>query len=151
MRPLVFALILAAASPAVAQSPPASYAAPEDVAAAIARAKAAKALEAEVIVALAPYRIAAEYRAKPTPAALHEKNNELINVLDGSATMIVGGKLKDEKRRDDGNLTGSGIEGGTSYALVKGSYIFVPAGEPHYISAIGKDGLVTTTIYIPKP
>ena len=127
------------------------YASPADVTAAIARAKAAKALEAEVIVAASPFHVAVEYRSGPTPASLHEKNNEIINVLEGSGTMIVGGRLKDEKRRDDANLNGSGIDGGASYALVKGSYMFIPAGTPHYFAAVGNDGLTITTTYVPKP
>jgi mannose-6-phosphate isomerase-like protein (cupin superfamily) len=139
------------APPAEAQTPPAPvpYASPADVAAAVARAKAAATLSAEVVVALPPLRVAAEYRSKPTPASVHEKNIELINVLSGSGTLIMGGTLKDEKRRDAANLTGTGIDGGRSYELLTGSYIFIPAGTPHYFASIGKDGLVTTTIYIP--
>jgi mannose-6-phosphate isomerase-like protein (cupin superfamily) len=106
---------------------------------------------AEVVVAVAPYHVAVEYRANLTPSSLYEYNNELINVIEGSGTLIVGGTLKDERRRDDANLNGSGIDGGTSYPLVKGSYIFVPAGTPHYFAAIGKDGLTITTTYIPRP
>ena len=90
-----------------------------------------------------------EYRSKPTPASVHEKNNELINVIGGSGTLIMGGMLKDEKRRDATNLTGTGIDGGRSYQLLKGSYLFIPAGTPHYFASIGDDGLVITTIYIP--
>ena len=43
-------------------------------------------------------------------------------------------------------MTGTSIEGGRSYELVKGSYLFVPAGMPHYFASIGSDGLVITTI-----
>jgi mannose-6-phosphate isomerase-like protein (cupin superfamily) len=106
-------------------------------------------LSAEVLVAVPPLRIAVEYRGKPTPASLHEKNNELINVIGGSGTLIMGGTLKDEKRRDASNMTGTGIDGGRSYELLKGSYVFVPAGMPHYFASVGNDGLVITTIYIP--
>ena len=145
-------MAIAMALPAWAQTQPDQiYASPADVAAAIARAKAAKTLKAVVVVAVSPFHVAVEYRANPTPASLHEKNNELISVLEGSGTMIIGGRLKDEKRRDDANLNGSGIDGGTSYALVKGSYVFIPAGTPHYFAAVGKDGLTITTTYIPKP
>jgi len=137
---------------AVAQTVPNGvYASPDDVKAAIARAKAAQKLTAEPVVAVAPYHLSTEFRASPTPASLHEKNNELINVIDGSGTMIVGGTLENEKRRDDSNLNGSGIKGGTSYALAKGAYVFIPAGTPHYFATIGSDGLTITTIYIPKP
>lgn len=134
-----------------AQSSQVYYAGPADVSAAIARSRAAATLKAEPIVTVPPFHVSVEYRNRPTPASLHEKNNELINVIEGSATMIVGGTLKDQKRRDDSNLTGSGIDGGTSYALVKGSYVFIPAGTPHYFAAMGQDGLTITTMYIPRP
>src|SRR5476649_1613085 len=125
--------------PAMAQTPagPVLYASPADVAAAVARSRAAASLSAEVLVALPPLRVAVEYRGKPTPASVHEKNNELINVLSGSGTLIMGGTLKDEKRRDAANLTGTGIDGGRSYELPTGSYMFIPAGTPHYFANIG--------------
>ncbi len=143
-------MLIVMALPALAQTAggPVLYASPADVAAAAARSKAAPSLSAQVLVGQPPLRVALEYRGKPTPASMHEKNNELINVLSGSGTLIMGGTLKDEKRRDATNMTGTGIEGGRSYELVKGSYLFVPAGMPHYFASIGSDGLVITTIYI---
>jgi mannose-6-phosphate isomerase-like protein (cupin superfamily) len=152
MRNLILSGALAViALPAMAQTAPQPvlYASPDDVAAAAARSKAAASLSAEVLVALPPLRLSVEYRGKPTPASVHEKNNELINVIDGAGSLTIGGTLKDEKRRDASNLTGTGIAGGRSYALVKGSYMFIPAGMPHYFSSVGNDGLVITTIYIP--
>jgi mannose-6-phosphate isomerase-like protein (cupin superfamily) len=152
MRSPLFAIVLVVmAFPVSAQTPPQPvlYASPDDVAAAAARSKAAAALSAEALVALPPLRLSVEYRGKPTPASVHEKNNELINVISGSGTLILGGALKDGKRRDASNMTGTGIAGGRSYELLKGSYVFVPAGMPHYFSSVGNDGLVITTIYIP--
>jgi len=148
---ILVAVLNAAVFSAAAQTKPSLiYASPDDVKAAVARTKQTKTLTAVPIVAVSSFHLSAEFRANPTPASLHEKNNELINVIGGSGTLIVGGTLKDEKRRDDSNLIGSGIDGGTNYALVKGSYIFVPAGTPHYFAAIGKGGLTITTIYIPS-
>ncbi len=152
MRNLIISGALAViALPAMAQTArePVLYASPDDVAAAAARSKAAASLSAEVLVALPPLRLSVEYRGKPTPASVHEKNSELINVIDGAGSLTIGGTLKDEKRRDASNLTGTGIVGGRSYALVKGSYMFIPAGMPHYFSSVGNEGLVITTIYIP--
>jgi mannose-6-phosphate isomerase-like protein (cupin superfamily) len=150
-RSLLLCLLTVIAFPARAQTPPGvvPYASPADVAAATARSKAATSLSAEVLVALPPLRVAVEYRGKSTPASVHEKNNELINVLSGSGTLIMGGTLKDEKRRDAANLTGTGIDGGKNYELLKGSYLFIPAGTPHHFASVGGDGLVITTIYIP--
>ena len=152
MRRLLFVAGLTVMTlPTMAQAPtaPVLYASPADVAAAAARSKGAAALSAQALVALPPLRVAVEYRGKPTPASVHEKNNELINVVDGAGTLTVGGTLIEEKRRDATNLTGTGIAGGLSYTLVKGSYMFIPAGMPHHFSSVGNDGLVITTIYIP--
>ena len=152
MRTLVLAAVLTALTlSAAAQLPadPVLYASPADVDAAVARSKAAATLKAEVLVSVPPLRVAVEHRGKPTPASVHETNNELVNVLSGSGTIIVGGTLQDEKRRDASNRTGTGISGGRSYTLVKGSYIFIPAGMPHYFASIGSDGLDITTTYIP--
>jgi mannose-6-phosphate isomerase-like protein (cupin superfamily) len=152
MRTLNFLVVLSTmALPALAQTPqePMLYASPADVAAAAAQSKAAATLSAQVVVALPPLRVVVEYRGKPTPASIHDKNNELINILSGSGTLIMGGTLNDQKRRDATNMTGTGITGGRSYALSKGSYVFIPAGMPHYFASIDKEGLVITSIYIP--
>ena len=152
MRTQVLVVVSAlVAFPAMTQTPsgPVLYASPSDVAAAAARSKAARSQSAQALVSLPPLRVAVEYRGKPTPASVHEKNNELINVLSGSGTLIMGGTLKDEKRRDAANMTGTGIDGGQSYELLTGSYVFVPAGMPHYFASIGNEGLVITTVYIP--
>src|SRR5271167_3294176 len=103
MRSLLFVAWLTVMTlPTMAQAPtaPVLYASPADVAAAAARSKGAATLSAQALVALPPLRVAVEYRGKPTPASVHERNNELINVLSGSGTLIMGGTLKDAKRRD---------------------------------------------------
>src|SRR5437868_3236528 len=115
MRTLIFLSVLSFVTlPVQAQAPqdPVLYASPADVAAAAARSKAAETLSAQVVVALPPLRVAVEYRGKPTPASIHEKNNELISIVSGSGTLIMGGTLNDERRRDATNLTGTGISGG---------------------------------------
>ncbi|HET7086961.1 MAG TPA: hypothetical protein VFI23_19495 [Rhizomicrobium sp.] len=136
---------------AQAQTPPGvvTYASPDDVAAATARSKASTSPSAQILVALPPLRLAVQYRDKPPPASLHEKDNALINVLSGSGTLVMGGTLRDEKRLNAINLTGTGVDGGQSYELAKGSYLFIPAGTAYYFATIGGDGLTTTTIYIP--
>jgi mannose-6-phosphate isomerase-like protein (cupin superfamily) len=71
-------------------------------------------------------------------------------VIDGSATMVTGGKLVDEKRTNPANLSGTGIEGGTSQHVSKGDFMVVPENTAHWFSAI--DGtLVLMTLHVPRP
>ena len=156
----IFPMILAAAFwtvAAVAQQPAASepktYSSAADVAALLAKAKAERKdqpLISERILQLAPYNANLEYRASVGPAAVHETEAELFYVIDGSATMMTGGKLVNETRTNASNLTGTAIEGGTSRAVAKGDFIIVPEKTPHWFSAINGT-IVLMTIHVPRP
>src|SRR6185295_779733 len=52
-----------------------------------------------------------EYRTAVGPAAVHDIDAEFFYVIDGSGTVVTGGKLANEKRTNAANLTGTGIEG----------------------------------------
>jgi mannose-6-phosphate isomerase-like protein (cupin superfamily) len=123
-----------------------------DVAALIAKArvdrKEGQALLAQSMIQLAPYNVSLEYRAAVANAAVHETEAELFYVVDGSAMLVTGGKLKEEKRTNAANLSGSGIEGGVSRHVAKGDFIMVPEGTPHWFSAI--DGtVVLMSLHLP--
>jgi len=102
------------------------------------------------ILQLAPYNANLEYRASVGPAAVHEKEAEMFYVIDGSATMITGGKLVNEQRTNPENLTGTSIEGGMSRNIGKGDFIIVPENTPHWFSAINGT-LVLMSIHVPRP
>lgn len=99
------------------------------------------------ILRLAPYQAQMEYRASVGTAAIHETEAEMFFVIDGTATMVTGGKLVGETRNGD-NLTGSAIEGGTSRTIGKGDFIMVPEKTAHWFSKI--DGvLVLMSLHLP--
>ena len=142
MRAFFIPLLLASA--ALAQQPALTdirlYASSADVQALIANAKKIRAegqaLVSQPIVALAPYRAVLEYRASIGTAAIHEKEAEIFYVIDGSATLVTGGKLVNEKRPNPENLNGTAIEGGKSQAVAKGDFFIVPDGTAHWFSEI---------------
>jgi mannose-6-phosphate isomerase-like protein (cupin superfamily) len=124
-----------------------------DVTAMIAKAKAdrkeGQALLAQSMIQLAPYNVSLESRNAVANAAVHDREAELFYVVDGSATLVTGGKLKDEKRTNAENLSGSGIEGGESRHVAKGDFVMVPEGTPHWFSAI--DGtVVLMSLHLPR-
>lgn len=124
-----------------------------DVAALIAKArvdrKEGQALLAQSMIQLAPYNVSLEYRAAVANAAVHESEAELFYVVDGSAMLVTGGRLKEEKRTNGSNLSGSGIDGGMSRHVSKGDFIMVPEGTPHWFSAI--DGtIVLMSLHLPR-
>jgi mannose-6-phosphate isomerase-like protein (cupin superfamily) len=108
-------------------------------------------LVAEPILSLAPYRAMLEYRPGTSPAAVHEKDAELMVVLEGTGNIVTGGKLVDEKRNNANNLGGSSIAGGNSQAVVKGDMVIVPANTPHQVIPTGGAPIVLMTLHVPFP
>ena len=156
MRAITITLVLTlAAVAAYAQQPPAptkTYSSAADVAALLAKARAdhkdGQPTVVETILHLAPYNANLEYRTGVGPAAVHEREAEMFYVLDGSATLTTGGKLKDEKRNGE-NLTGTGIEGGNDQEVAKGDVIIVPENTPHWFSKINGT-IVLMSLHVPR-
>ncbi len=107
-------------------------------------------LVTEPMLELGSYDGHLEYRPSVGPAAVHEKEAELFYVIDGSATLVTGGKLVNEKRTNPTNLSGSAIEGGTPRTIAKGDFILVPENTPHWFSSIN-GVLVLFSIHVPRP
>jgi mannose-6-phosphate isomerase-like protein (cupin superfamily) len=108
-------------------------------------------LVAEPILSLAPYRAQLEYRPGISPAAVHEKDAELMVVLEGAGNIVTGGKLVDEKRTNANNLSGSSITGGNSETVVKGDMLIVPANTPHQVIPASGAPIVLMTMHVPYP
>jgi len=156
MRAIAISLACIFAASAIWAQQPAptkTYASAADVAALLAKAKAdhkeGQPIVAETILQLAPYRANMEYRSSVGPASVHEKEAELFYVIDGSATLMTGGKLENEKRTNAENLTGTGIEGGHSQAVAKGDFVIVPENTPHWFSAINGT-IVLMSLHVPR-
>ena len=85
-------------------------------------------------------------QSPPGVAAVHFQVTEVYHVLDGAATLVTGGTLVNAKTRpadsesvkfEDGpGESGSGIEGGVSQRIKAGDVVVIPAGTPHWFSAI---------------
>lgn len=138
-------------------SPPAPkmYTSAADITAMIAKAKAERKPDQpnyiQPILRLAPYGTNLEYRVASAnaPAATHEKDAEMFYVVDGSGTLVTGGTLKDEKRTNADNLSGTAIDGGTPRRVAKGDFVIVPENTPHWFTGI--DGtLVLMSLHLPR-
>jgi mannose-6-phosphate isomerase-like protein (cupin superfamily) len=103
------------------------------------------------LLRLAPYNVNLEYRVEgiDTPATVHEKEAELMYVIDGAGTLTTGGKLVGEKRTNATNLSGTAVEGGTPRRISKGDYVFVPENTPHSFTRT-QGTLVIMSIHVPR-
>jgi hypothetical protein len=79
---------------------------------------------------------------------VHVAQAELIYVTDGGCTFLMGGTLVNPKP-NGGNLSGTGVTGGTPRTLAKGDFILVPAGVPHWVTAVQGGRFVSVTLHMP--
>jgi mannose-6-phosphate isomerase-like protein (cupin superfamily) len=125
-----------------------------DIAAMIAKAKRERKSDqptfTQPILKFAPYTASLEYRAAVGPAAIHETEAEMFYVIEGSGTLVLGGKLANEKRSNAHNLTGTAIEGGSSQKVAKGDFFVVLENTPHWFSTINGT-LVLMSLHLPRP
>ncbi len=125
-----------------------------EVQALLAKAKAERkegqVLVAEHILSLAPYTVNLEYRPADGAVAVHEKEAEMVYVIDGSGTLTTGGTVLGEKRTNATNLSGTAIDGGTMRTIAKGDFAIIPEGTPHQFKP-ANGLLVLMTMHVPRP
>ena len=62
----------------------------------------------------------------------HEHTNHIFIMVDGEATLIIGGTMVGAKRTNAEQMTATSIEGGETFHLSKGDVITIPAKTPHW-------------------
>ena len=74
---------------------------------------------------------------------------EIVYVVDGAGVLTIGGKLKDERRTNYKNRTGSKLEGGTPRHIAKGDYIMIPENTAHSFTQV-EGRLVIMSVHVPR-
>jgi len=82
------------------------------------------------------YKVHASRRAEPGQAEIHTLDTDVIYVVDGSATLVTGGKAIDTKEIAPNEIRGTKIEGGQEHQISKGEVIVIPNGVPHQFTAV---------------
>lgn len=91
-------------------------------------------------------------RSVPGDAIYHEtKTTEIYQILEGSGTLVTGGKLVNPHREPATatSVRGTAIEGGVTRHVVKGDVIIIPGYLPHWWSTLDSD--LTYLITRPDP
>lgn len=121
----------------------------EQLAAALAALPADRPSGAARVFTLAPYNVNVEQRQpRQQGASLHEAQAEFFYVIEGTATLLTGGRLTSPTRNGP-NLAGPGIDGGVRQTFKKGDFMIVPAGVPHQFVDI-KAPVHLLQIYLPN-
>jgi mannose-6-phosphate isomerase-like protein (cupin superfamily) len=95
-------------------------------------------------------RVAVQHEKNKTGSAaeLHDASDDVYYVLDGTATLVLGGRLEDPKETDPGEWRSPRIIDGKTFEIKKGDLVIVPRGTPHQRSTAGKDfAMILIKIY----
>lgn len=103
---------------------------PEKVAAALAKGG--------VLVERSDLLVQGSHREAAGQVEVHDKETDVLYIIDGEATFAYGGRMVGGKLSRPGQWLGSNIDGGETHRLVKGDVFVVPAGVPHWFKEVPK-------------
>jgi len=66
----------------------------------------------------------------------HDHTNHVFIMVDGEATLVVGGTMVGSKRTAPDQMRAPSLEGGTTYHMSKGDVITIPAKTPHWFKEV---------------
>lgn len=88
------------------------------------------------LVSTPRYRVSASRRDGTGEAEIHTLDTDIFYVLDGSATVITGGRLVGSHEVAPGEIRGSSIVDGESHSLTRGEVFVIPQGVPHWFKRV---------------
>ena len=129
---LAFAALLTAGLLAIAadEPPKVTYVGHDKVAAAISKGGP--------LVAGPDLTVTGSHRDKAGQVEVHEKETDVIYIIEGDATFVTGGTVVGQKQTRAGQFVGTSVQGGETHKLTKGDVIVVPAGIPHWFKEVPK-------------
>jgi mannose-6-phosphate isomerase-like protein (cupin superfamily) len=90
------------------------------------------------LTATKAYTVSGSHRTGPGQVEVHEKETDILYIMDGEATFVTGGTMVGGKMSKAGQWLGTDITGGETHHLTKGDVITIPAGMPHWFKEVPK-------------
>jgi glc operon protein GlcG len=82
------------------------------------------------------YKIDAGRRDAPGEVEYHEHTVDVMHVLEGTATVVLGGEMRDVREVGPGELRAAAVDGGEPRDLKPGDVLAIPSGVPHQFVAV---------------
>jgi glc operon protein GlcG len=102
------------------------------------------------LIETASYKVHASRREGPGTAEVHARDIDIFYVLEGSATLLTGGRPVDAKTTAPDEVRAPSIEGGTTRPVAKGDVIIIPNGVPHWFKEV-RGPFLYYTVKVPTP
>lgn len=92
--------------------------------------------EEKMMHAARNYMVHASHRDKPGIAEIHALDTDIVYVLEGTATLVTGGKAVEAKTIAPNEIRGKHIDGGETRKLVPGDVVIIPNTVPHWFKEV---------------
>ena len=76
------------------------------------------------------------HRDKAGQVEVHDKETDVLYILEGEATFVFGGKMVGGKTTRPDQWLGTDITGGETHHVVKGDVFVIPASIPHWFKEV---------------
>ena len=80
--------------------------------------------------------VSGSHREARGQVEVHDKETDVLYVVDGEATFVFGGQMVGGKVSRPGQWLGSDITGGQTRHIAKGDVLVIPAGIPHWFKEV---------------
>jgi mannose-6-phosphate isomerase-like protein (cupin superfamily) len=80
--------------------------------------------------------VTGSHRDKAGQVEVHDKETDVIYLIEGEATFVTGGTAVGLRSTRPGQSVGTDVKGGETHHLTKGDVIVVPAGVPHWFKEV---------------
>jgi glc operon protein GlcG len=82
------------------------------------------------------YKVNTSRRVEPGLAEVHARETDVFYVVEGTATLVVGGTVVEAQRISAEETRGKAVEGGESHQLKPGDVVVIPPGTPHQFTKV---------------
>ena len=113
---------------ASAQSPAVTFVGHDKVAEALAKGGA--------LVTASNLTVSGNRRAMPGQVEVHDKETDVLYIIEGQATLVTGGTMVGGRQTGPGQHRGTDVQGGETRHLQKGDVVVIPAGIPHWFKEV---------------
>jgi uncharacterized protein GlcG (DUF336 family)/mannose-6-phosphate isomerase-like protein (cupin superfamily) len=88
------------------------------------------------LIETAGYKVNTSRRTEPGLAEVHARETDVFYVLEGSATLVVGGTVVEPQSVSADEVRGKAIAGGETHQLKPGDVVVIPPGTPHQFTKV---------------
>jgi len=82
------------------------------------------------------YKVMTAQRTEEGSVEVHTRFTDVFYIVEGGATIIMGGKVIGETMTNPDEPRGTSIEGGDPHEVAAGDVVVIPAGVPHWMKNI---------------